>query len=266
VGHSHNKKKRTDIPEDKIGNGITNNINKVIGVASGKGGVGKSSVTALTAISLSREGYKVGILDADLTGPSIPRLFGVDAIPEQMELGILPVKSKNNIIIMSVNLLLENKDDPVLWRGPILSGVIKQFWEEVIWAHLDYLLIDLPPGTGDIPLTVMQTIPVDEVIMVTGPQDVTNLIVKKSIRMMEKMEIPVLGVVENMAYITCPGCSEIIKPFGESFAGAMAEECGLELITSLETDPELIALANQGKIEDYNGKNMERIEKLVEKL
>lgn len=266
MGHDHDKKKRMDIPEDKIGNGITNNINKVVGIASGKGGVGKSSITALIAVALKKNGYKVGILDADLTGPSIPRLFGIDAVPEKMELGVLPVKSRDNIIVMSINLLLENKDDPVLWRGPILSGVIKQFWEEVIWANLDFLLIDLPPGTGDIPLTVMQSIPVDEVVMVTGPQDVTNMVVKKAVRMMEKMDIPILGVVENMAYISCPGCKEVIKPFGESHAGKMAEECGLELITSLETDPEFIALANEGKVEDYNGENLEKIGKVVEKL
>lgn len=266
MGHSHDKKKRMDIPEDKIGNGITNNIGRVVGIASGKGGVGKSSITALTAVELNKNGYKVGILDADLTGPSIPSLFGVSAVPEKMELGVLPVKSKNNVIIMSINLLLENKEDPVLWRGPLLSTVIKQFWEEVIWARLDYLLIDLPPGTGDIPLTVMQTIPVDEVIMVTGPQDVTNLIVKKSVRMMEKMNVPVKGVVENMAYIQCPGCDEIIKPFGESHAKKMTDECGLELITSLEIDPEQIALANEGNIEDYNGKNMKKIALVVNKI
>jgi Mrp family chromosome partitioning ATPase len=266
VGHDHHKKKRMDIPEDKIGNGITNNINKVIGIASGKGGVGKSSVTALIAVALNKKGYKVGILDADLTGPSIPRLFGVNAVPEKMELGVLPVKSRDNIIIMSINLLLENKDDPVLWRGPILSGVIKQFWDEVIWAHLDFLLIDLPPGTGDIPLTVMQSIPVDEIVMVTGPQDVTNMVVKKAVRMMEKMDVPILGVVENMAYISCPGCNEVIKPFGESYANRMAEESSLELIASLGIDSEFIALANEGKVEDYNGENLEKIGKVVEKL
>ncbi len=266
MAHDQDKKKRMDIPEDKVGNGITNNINRVVGIASGKGGVGKSSVTALTAIELKKKGFIVGILDADLTGPSIPRLFGIDAVPEKMELGVLPVKSKMNIIIMSINLLLENKEDPVLWRGPLLSTVIKQFWDEVIWARLDYLLIDLPPGTGDIPLTVMQSIPVDEVIMVTGPQDVTNMVVKKSIRMMEKMEIPITGVVENMSYISCPGCNEVIKPFGESHALAMAEECGLNLITSLEIDPELIALANEGKIEEYDGRNMEKISLVIEKL
>ncbi len=266
MGHDHGKKKRMDIPEDKIGNGITNNINKVIGIASGKGGVGKSSLTALIAVALKKNGYKVGILDADLTGPSIPRLFGVDAVPEKMELGVLPVKSRDNIIIMSINLLLENKEDPVLWRGPILSGVIKQFWEEVIWAHLDFLLIDLPPGTGDIPLTVMQSIPVDEVIMVTGPQDVTNMVVKKAVKMMDKMEVPVLGVVENMSYISCPGCSQDIRPFGESYAKKMSQECNLELITSLEIDPDFIELANQGKVEDYNGRNLEKIGKVIEKL
>lgn len=262
----HHEKKRMDIPEDKIGNGVINNIKKIVGVMSGKGGVGKSSVTAMMAVELKRQGYRVGILDADLTGPSIPRFFGVESIPEKIELGVLPGKTKTNIIIMSMNLLLENKDDPVLWRGPILSTVIKQFWDEVIWAKLDFLLIDLPPGTGDIPLTVMQAIPVDEVVMVTGPQDVTNLIVKKSIKMMEKLNVPVAGVVENMSYVSCPKCSEPIKLFGESFAAGMAAECNLELLESLAIDPELIALVNEGKIEDYNGINMEKIAKIVDKI
>ena len=265
MGH-HGKKKRTDIPEEKIGNGVINNIQKIVGVMSGKGGVGKSSVTAMLAVELKRQGYSVGILDADLTGPSIPRFFGVDTVPEKVELGVLPGKTKTNIILMSMNLLLENKDDPVLWRGPILSTVIKQFWDEVVWARLDFLLIDLPPGTGDIPLTVMQAIPVDEVLMVTGPQDVTNLIVKKSIKMMEKLSVPVTGVVENMSYISCPKCGEVIKPFGESYAKEMAEECNLELLESLALDQELISLANEGKIEDYYGENMEKIAKIAGKL
>ena len=266
MSHDHGKKKRMDIPEDKVGNGIVNNINRIVGIASGKGGVGKSTVTALTALALKRKGYSVGILDADITGPSIPGLFGVTGSPQQMELGILPVKSRENIIIMSINLLLENKEDPVLWRGPLLSGIIKQFWEEVIWANLDFLLIDMPPGTGDVPMTVLQSIPVDELVMVTGPQDVTNLIVKKSIHMAQKMDVKIAGLVENMAYITCPSCTELIRPFGESFAPRTAEESGLEILSSLGIDPDLIALANQGKIEEYFGSNMEQLAPLIEKL
>ncbi len=262
----HDKKKRMDIPEDKVGNGITNNILKIVGVMSGKGGVGKSSVTALTAIELKRQGYRVGVLDADLTGPSIPSIFGVTAIPEKIEIGILPVKTKSNIIMMSMNLLLENPEDPVLWRGPVLSTVIKQFWDDVIWADLDYLLIDLPPGTGDIPLTVLQVIPVDEVLVVTGPQDATNLIVRKSIKMLEKLQIPIAGVVENMAYMQCEGCSERIEPFGESYAEAMAFESGLNVLASLAIDPKLISLINQGQTEEYQGMNMELIKEVAEAI
>lgn len=266
MSHDHGKKKRMDIPEDKIGNGILNNISRIVGVASGKGGVGKSTVTALTALALKRKGYSVGILDADITGPSIPGLFGLSAFPEKMELGILPVKSRENIIVMSINLLLENKEDPVLWRGPLLGGMIQQFWDEVIWANLDFLLIDMPPGTGDVPMTVYQSIPVDEVVMVTGPQEITNLIVKKSIVMAEKMDIEITGLVENMSYISCPSCQETIRPFGESFAPKMAQESGLEILSSLGIDSELIGLANEGKIEDYVGSNMDQLAPLIERL
>ena len=183
-----------------------NNVKHVIAVMSGKGGVGKSTVTSLLASALKQKGYKVGILDADITGPSIPKLFGVKKPPEGTEAGILPVRSKGGVEIMSINLLLPQEDEPVIWRGPVISGVIKQFWEEVIWGDLDYLLVDLPPGTGDAPLTVLQSLPLNGVVIVTSPQDLANMVVRKAVNMAKKMDMKILGLVENMSFIECPGC------------------------------------------------------------
>lgn len=253
MGSHHHQRKY--IAEDKVGNGITNTIQQVIGVMSGKGGVGKSTVTGLLALELKRAGYAVGILDADLTGPSIPRLFGVNQVPEKIELGVLPAKSRENIGIMSVDLLLEDKEAPVLWRGPILTQVIRQFWEEVIWADLDFLLIDMPPGTGDIPLTVLQSIPLDGAILVTGPQDVTNAIVRKTVTMLDKLSVPALGVIENMGYLPCGSCNTVLYPFGESHAKEMADACGLPVLANLAIDPELVELANKGRLGEYTGAN-----------
>ena len=193
-----------------------NNIKKVIGVVSGKGGVGKSMVAASLAVNLKNRGYKVGIMDADITGPSIPKMFGIHGKAEACEEGLIPTAVENGLKIMSVNLLLENEDDPVIWRGPVISGLVKQFWTETIWGDLDYLLIDMPPGTGDVPLTIYQSIPLDGVIIVTSPQELVQLIVKKAYHMAEAMNIPVLGVVENFSYVKCPDCGKEIKVFGES--------------------------------------------------
>lgn len=263
--HDH-EYQRLDTPEEKVGNGILNSFGKIIAVMSGKGGVGKSSVTSMLAVSLRRQGKKVGVLDADITGPSIPKLFGVNQYPEQIELGILPPKTRENIFLMSMNLLLENPEDPVIWRGPIIGGAIKQFWEEIIWGKLDYLLIDLPPGTGDAPLTVLQTIPVDKIVVVSSPQDLANMVVKKAITMAKKMDVEVMGIVENMSGFICPHCNEEIKIFGESNVIATCKETETEFLGKLNIDPKLSELGDKGLIEDYNGANMEVIRKITESL
>src|SRR5574344_508601 len=203
------------------------NIKNVIGVMSGKGGVGKSFVTASLAVQLANKGYKVGIMDADITGPSIPKMFGLTDTAKGDESGIYPSGTRNNIKVMSVNLLLEHDDEPVIWRGPVIAGVVKQFWSDVYWGELDYLLIDMPPGTGDVPLTVFQSLPVDGVVIVTSPQDLVKLIVKKAYNMAAKMDIPVLGMVENSSYIECPDCGKKISVFGESKIDEVAKSLNI---------------------------------------
>ena len=229
------------------------NIKNVIVVMSGKGGVGKSSFTSMIAITLNKKGYKVGILDADITGPSIPKLFGLHGQPQMSEFGAYPLKSENGIAVMSMNLLLPTDDEPVVWRGPVISGVIKQFWEEVIWGDLDYLVIDLPPGTGDATLTILQSLPVNGVYMVTSPQDLANMIVRKGIKMVEMMNIPVLGIAENMSYLSCPDCGKKIQLFGESNIAETCQNHKVPLIGKFPLDPQLAQLGDAGKIEKYNG-------------
>ena len=230
------------------------NIKNIIVVMSGKGGVGKSSFSSLIAIALQKKGYKVGILDGDITGPSIPKLFGVKGLPEVSEYGAYPLKSKNGISIMSMNLMLQNEEEPVVWRGPVISGVIKQFWEEVVWGDLDYLVIDLPPGTGDAPLTILQSLPVNGVIVVTSPQDLSNMVVRKGIKMLEMMKIPVLAIAENMSYFECPDCGKKIDIFGESKVNETAQKYQVPLIGKFPLDPDVSRLGDLGQIEDYNGK------------
>lgn len=229
------------------------NIKNVIVVMSGKGGVGKSSFTSMIAITLQKKGYKVGILDADITGPSIPKLFGVHGNPEMTEFGAYPLKSANGIAVMSMNLLLPNDEEPVVWRGPIVSGVIKQFWEEVIWGDLDYLVIDMPPGTGDAQLTILQNLPVNGVYMVSSPQDLANMIVRKGIKMVNMMNIPVLGIAENMSYLSCPDCGKKIQLFGESSIAETCKNYKVPLIGKFPLDPQLAQLGDAGKIEEYDG-------------
>ncbi|OAT85938.1 Mrp/NBP35 family ATP-binding protein [Desulfotomaculum copahuensis] len=229
-------------------------IKHVIGVMSGKGGVGKSSVSALLAVSLARAGYKVGIMDADITGPSIPRLFGLKARPEQFNEMLLPVKTALGIEVMSLNLLLPEEDDPVIWRGPILASAVKQFWSDVAWGRLDYLIVDMPPGTGDVPLTVLQSLPLDGLIVVSSPQDLAMMVVKKAIKMVQQVHIPVLGLVENMSYLACPHCGERIHLFGSGHVADAARANDLRLLDVLPLDPELAALGDAGKIEEYSGK------------
>ncbi|HAU31380.1 MAG: ATPase-like, ParA/MinD [Desulfotomaculum sp. 46_296] len=228
-----------------------NNIKKVIAIVSGKGGVGKSSVSALMAIGLRRQGYKVGILDADITGPSIPKMFGLNTHPESLDDHILPVKTSSGILVISLNLFLVEEDEPVIWRGPVLANVVKQFWTDVVWGDLDYLIVDLPPGTGDIPLTAMQSLPLDGLVVVTSPQDLAMMVVKKAVKMAEHMNIPILGMVENMSYLKCPDCGKEIYLFGPSKVFETTLETGMRLIDKLPVDPELAALADQGKIERY---------------
>jgi Mrp family chromosome partitioning ATPase len=229
-----------------------NSIKKVIGVVSGKGGVGKSLVTAMLSILLSRKGYGIGILDADITGPSIPKMFGITKKAQANELGIFPEKTHNDIRIMSINLLLEQADSPVIWRGPLLAGTVKQFWTDVIWGNLDFLFIDMPPGTGDVPLTVFQSIPLDGIVVVTSPQELVSMIVKKAYNMAKQMNIPVLGIVENMSYIKCPDCGKEIKLFGESKLSEISKELGIEVLGRVPIDTTMAQLADKGEFERFN--------------
>ena len=215
-------------------------IKKVIGVVSGKGGVGKSFVTASLAAAMKKAGNKVGIMDADITGPSIPKMFGVtgEAYGNEENM-ILPVETKEGIKLMSINLLMDNPGDPVIWRGPVIGGAVKQFWTDVVWGELDYLLIDMPPGTGDVPLTVFQSLPVDGVIIVTSPQELVQMIVKKAYKMAAMMDIPVLGIIENFSYLKCPDCGKEIKIFGESHVDDAAAEFALPVLGKLPLDPQM---------------------------
>ena len=236
-----------------------NEIGHVVAVMSGKGGVGKSLVASLTAVVMKRQGYEVGILDADITGPSIPKMFGINSRPAGNESGILPVLSKSGIEVMSINLLLPSEDDAVIWRGPLIGRAITQFWEEVLWGRLDYLIVDLPPGTADAPLTVLQTLPVSGIIIVFTPQGLTTMIVKKAVRMAEQMGKPVLGVVENMSYVYIPEIDKKIELFGRSRAKEMAQATGAPLLGQLPIDPELAKLCDEGNIERYNAEIITRL-------
>ena len=229
-----------------------NSIKKVIGVVSGKGGVGKSLVTAMLSILMNRKGYHVGILDADITGPSIPKMFGISRQAKTSEMGIFPENTKNGIRVMSINLLLENAEEPVIWRGPLLAGVVKQFWTDVLWGDLDFLFIDLPPGTGDVPLTVFQSIPLDGIVIVTSPQELVSMIVKKAYNMATQMNIPVLGIVENMSYVKCPDCGKEIKIFGESKLTETAQNLSLEVLGRLPIDPVMAQLVDKGEFERFS--------------
>jgi len=236
-----------------------NQIERMIAVMSGKGGVGKSLVASLFATALARQGSDVGILDADITGPSIPKMFGLNARPSGSETGILPILSRSGIEIMSMNLLLPSEDEAVIWRGPLMSKAITQFWEEVLWGKLDYLVIDLPPGTGDAPLTVMQIVPLSGVVAVFTPQDLTEMIVMKAVRMAQKMNVHVLGVVENMSYLLLPETGKKLEIFGRSKGKDMAKASGAPLLGSLPIDPELARLCDEGEIEKYSSDAMSEI-------
>ena len=220
-------------------------VGKVYGIVSGKGGVGKSMVTSQLAVSVRREGYNVAVLDADITGPSIPKAFGIHDRAMGTENALIPSESKTGIQVMSINLLLENETDPVIWRGPVISGVVQQFWTDVLW-NCDYLFVDMPPGTGDVPLTVFQSLPVDGIVIVTSPQELVQMIVKKAYNMAEMMHVPVLGLVENFSYLKCPDCGKEIKLFGESHIDDVAKELGIPVFGKLPLDPAFAEQADKG--------------------
>lgn len=229
----------------------SNNVKHVVGVMSGKGGVGKSLVTGLLASAFHSEGRRVGILDADITGPSIPKMFGVTDRPNASEVGMFPSETAGGIKVMSINLILSQPGDAVIWRGPLLSKAVQQFWTEVFWGELDYLFVDLPPGTSDVPLTVMQSLPLDCVVIVTSPQDLAAMIVSKAVKMCQMLETPVLGLVENMSHITCPDCGAVIYPFGRSGGEALARSMNIPHLCDLPLDPKISECSDAGKIEEY---------------
>ena len=228
-------------------------IKKVIGVVSGKGGVGKSLVTSMLATVMNRRGHKTAILDADITGPSIPKAFGLKEKATGNELGLFPVKTKMGIEVMSVNLLLENETDPVVWRGPVIAGTVKQFWTDVIWNDVDYMFVDMPPGTGDVPLTVFQSLPVDGIIVVTSPQELVGMIVDKAVKMADMMNIPVLALVENMSYFECPDCGKKHDVFGESHLQEIAARHGIGQTARLPINPEIARACDNGLVELFEG-------------
>lgn len=235
------------------------NIGKVIGIVSGKGGVGKSLVTSLLASALAKQGKKVGILDADITGPSIPRMFGIQGNAQGSPDGLLPAVAADGTKIMSTNLLLENETDPVIWRGPMIAGVVKQFWSDVVWGDIDYLFVDMPPGTGDVPLTVFQSLPVDGIVVVTSPQELVGMIVGKAVKMAESLKVPVLGLVENMAYFVCPNCDEKHFIFGESQVDVLADEYDIKATAQIPTNPAIATLCDSGQVDKVDSPWLEGI-------
>ncbi len=240
------------IPKEKLNE--QSSVKHVIGVVSGKGGVGKSIVTSMLAVQSMRNGYKTAILDADITGPSIPRAFGLtDSVMSDGE-HMIPVSSKNGVDVISINLMLEDETRPVVWRGPVIAGMVKQFWTDAIWENVDYMYVDMPPGTGDVPLTVFQSLPIDGIVIVTTPQDLVSMIVEKAVKMANMMNIPVLGLVENMSYVVCPDCGKEIRIFGNGKIDEIAERYGFDILGRLPMDASLASLCDSGKIEEMDNK------------
>ena len=239
-------------------------IKKVIAVVSGKGGVGKSTVTASLATAMAKRGRKVAVLDADITGPSIPTAFGIHERAMATEDGIQPAVTSGGIKLMSLNLLTENETDPVIWRGPVIAGVVTQFWTDVVWGDVDYMFVDMPPGTGDVPLTVFQSLPVDGIVVVTSPQDLVSMIVTKAVKMAEMMNIPVLGLVENYSYFQCPDCGKRHAIFGESHIDAVAAEHGVQVLARLPIDPAVAAAVDAGRVEELGGKYLTEVARLLD--
>lgn len=242
------------------------NIKKVIGIVSGKGGVGKSSITSQLAVLTARHEYKTAILDADITGPSIPKAFGIKEKAYGTEDGILPVKTKTGIEIMSINLLLENDTDPVVWRGPVIAGTVKQFWTDVLWGDIDFMFVDMPPGTGDVPLTVFQSLPLDGIVVVTSPQELVSMIVEKAVKMAELMNVPVLGLVENMSYFKCPDCGKCHSVFGESKIDEIAKKHGIDTVAKLPISQEIASACDKGIVELLGADSLSLLAEKIENL
>lgn len=241
-------------------------VKKVIAVVSGKGGVGKSTVTSMLAVAMAKKGKRVGVLDADITGPSVPTAFGVTECQGATQDGLYPALTKGGIQVMSINLLLDNNTDPVVWRGPVIAGAVKQFWTDVIWEDVDYLFVDMPPGTGDVPLTVFQSLPVDGIVIVTSPQDLVSMIVSKAVKMANMMHVPVVGFVENYSYLQCPDCGKRIEVFGKSNLQDVAESFDLPILAKLPIDPAVAECFDAGKMEQVNTDAMEQVVEAVQKL
>ena len=239
-------------------------IGKVFGVVSGKGGVGKSMVTSQLAVTMQRRGFQAGIMDADITGPSIPKACGVHEQAVGTQTGLYPCASRTGVELMSINLLLEDETDPVLWRGPVIGGVVQQFWTDVVW-DVDYLFVDMPPGTGDVPLSVFQSIPLDGIVVVTSPQELVSMVVEKAVKMAEKMNVPIVGLVENMSYTVCPDCGKKIYLFGQGKSEAAAARHGIPLLAQMPIDPALAALTDEGRIEDFAGEWLAPVADALEK-
>ena len=239
-------------------------VKKVIGVVSGKGGVGKSLVTSTLAVAFNRMGKKVAILDADITGPSIPKAFGLNERCTGSEEGIIPITTETGIDVMSINLLLENQTDPVVWRGPVITGTVKQFWSDVIWKDVDYMFVDMPPGTGDVPLTVFQSLPLDGIVVVASPQELVSMIVEKAVKMAKMMNVPILGLVENMSYFMCPDCGKKHSIFGESQIDEVAARYGTKVLAKLPIDSSLASAVDAGKVEHYEGAYLDEAAQTIE--
>ena len=248
---SENCSERNAIQKEKLNS--LSSVKKVIAVVSGKGGVGKSLVTSMLAVLAKRKGFETAVLDADITGPSIPKVFGLKERAEGSDVGIFPVRSKTGIKVMSLNLLLEDDTDPVVWRGPVIAGAVKQFWTDVVWDKVDYMFVDMPPGTGDVPLTVFQSLPVDGIVIVTSPQELVSMIVEKAVKMAEMMNVPVLGIVENMAYFECDGCGKRHYIYGESDVKKIAEAHGVDCIAEIPMRRDIASLCDKGLIELFEG-------------
>lgn len=242
-------------------------VKKVIGVVSGKGGVGKSLVTSLLAVKANKSGYKTAILDADITGPSIPKVFGLTKRAEALDdKYLLPVTTKTGIDVMSINLLLENASDPVVWRGPVIAGAVKQFWTDVVWKDVDYMFVDMPPGTGDVPLTVFQSLPVDAIVVVASPQDLVSMIVGKAVKMANMMNVPVVALVENMSYFICPDCNKKYNIFGKSKIDNVAQKYGVNTVAKLPIDPNFASLCDNGMIEEVNENYLDQVFDAITKI
>ncbi len=239
-------------------------VKRVIGIVSGKGGVGKSFVTSYLSVLMNRKGYKTAVLDADITGPSIPKAFGIKKKAEANELGILPVMTNNGTEVMSVNLLLDNDETPVVWRGPVIAGTVKQFWSDVVWGEVDYMFVDMPPGTGDVPLTVFQSLPVDGIVIVTSPQELVSMIVAKAVNMAKAMDVPVLGLVENYSYVECPGCKEKINVFGKSHIEEASKKFDIPVLAQLPLNPYIAQSIDSGLVEDIQGDWLDQAASLLE--